>query len=114
MPFARFSRIFKSAIWRVPATVFALGLLAFIVNAVGIWSLGGVGRWAGWFQDHRVYFLLWRILLYGVTAYAWLPMRRRVLSGEPDAGTAVRLIRAEVAAIVAVVLIEAMVLFQGP
>jgi len=113
MPLARFSRIFKSAIWCVPATVFALGLLAFIVNAVGIWSLGGVDRWARWFQDHRVYFLLWRILLYGVTAYAWLPMRSRVLGAEPDAGTAARLIRAEVAAIVAVVLIESILQFQG-
>jgi hypothetical protein len=111
---ARCLPIFKSAIWRVSATVFVLGLLAFVVNTVGIWSLGGVSRWVRWFQDHRVYFLLWRIVLYGVTVYAWLPMRRRVLSGETDAGAGVRLIRAEVAAIVAVLLIEPMVLFQGP
>jgi hypothetical protein len=111
---ARLLPFFKAAIWRFPAAVFAFGLLAFVVNAVGIGSLGGVSRWVRWFHDHRLHFLLWRILLYGVTVYAWLPMRRRVLSAEPGAATAVRLMRAEVAAIVAVALLEAIALFQGP
>jgi len=85
-----------------------------LVNAIGISTLGGAARWVSWLQGHRVYFLLWRVLLYGGTVFAWLPMRRRVLSAEADGTAAIRLLRAEVAAIAAVILIEAMTFFHGP
>ena len=109
----RFRLICKPALWCF-ATIAASALLTFLVNAVGMMSLGGVRQWAHWFQDHRLYFLLWRILIYGITVYAWLAMRRRVLTAEPDGATAMRLLRAEVSAIVAVVLIEGVQLFQSP
>jgi hypothetical protein len=94
--------------------VLALGLLASCINALGIWSLGGLNNWVRWFQDHRPYFLLWRIVLYSATVYGWLRMRRRVLSTEPDTAAAARFMRAEFAAIAAVILIEAIVFLQGP
>jgi hypothetical protein len=111
MPASRYLLMLKPAIWCM-ATFCALVLLAFLINAVGIWSLGGIHRWVNWFQEHRAYFLLWRLLVYGVTMCAWLPMRRRVLRSEGDAAAPGRLIRAEVAAIVVVVLIEAIPLFH--
>ena len=105
-------RIFRHGIWRILAGALGLGLLALLVNAMGIWLLGGVNNWARWFQDHRVHFLVWRLCVYGVTVYGWLWMRRRIRLAEPDAAAAVRLIRTEVAAIAAVVLIEAIFLLH--
>src|SRR5690349_17097183 len=93
-------------LWRIPAAVLSLGLLAFLANIVGIWSLGGVARWMRWLHDHRMYFLLWRLLLYSATIYGWLSMRRRVLEVEPGTATAVRLLRVEVAGVVTLVLME--------
>jgi len=107
-------RILRHGIWRIFAGALALGLLALLVNAMGIWLLGGVSNWARWFQDHRVHFLVWRLCVYGVTIYGWLWMRRRIRHAEPDAAAAVRLIRTEVAAIATVVLIEAIFLLHRP
>lgn len=113
MRITRLWPLLKSAVWGILVTLFALVLLAFVINAVSVASLGSTNRWARWIQGHRLYLLLWRVLLYAITVYAWIPMRRRVLSAEADAA-AVRLLRAEVAAGVAVVLIEATVFFQTP
>ncbi len=111
---ARLWSVIKSAVWRVPLTLFVLALVAFLINAWGIVTFGGVDRWVSWFQSHRLYFLLWRLLLYSITAYAWLPLRRRIVNAEADSATAVRLLRAEVAAMVAVVLIEALTFLHNP
>jgi|SRR5579872_5908582 len=115
MPLIRrcLSRIFEHALWRILAGTLALGLLAFFVNTAGIWLLGGVNGWVRWFHGHRIHFLFWRLCVYGVTVAGWLWMRRRIVSAECDEATAVRLIRAEVAAMAAVVLIEATILLQS-
>ena len=106
--------VFKSAAWRVPLLFFGLALVVFLINAWAIVAFGSIDRWVTWFQRHRLHFLLWRLLLYGVTAYAWLPLRRRIVTAEAGSATAARLLRAEVAAVIAVVLIEALTFLQSP
>ncbi|MDH0639289.1 MULTISPECIES: hypothetical protein [Pseudomonas] len=81
-------------------------LVAVVANVVGIHLAGGIEGWQAWLTAHSNHFLAWRLLLYAVTAYGWIWMRRRVLAREPDAGTRRRLLRAELAAVVAVAALE--------
>lgn len=81
-------------------------LAAVVTNVVGIQLAGGIDGWQAWLTAHSNHFLAWRLLLYAGTAYGWVWMRRRVLAREPDAGTRRRLLRAELAAVVAVAAIE--------
>ncbi|HHK4245182.1 TPA: hypothetical protein ACQTXT_003996 [Pseudomonas aeruginosa] len=81
-------------------------LAAVAANVVGIHLAGGSDGWQAWLTAHSTYFLIWRLLLYAGTAYGWIWMRRRVLAREPDAGTRRRLLRAELAAVVAVAALE--------
>lgn len=107
---SRFLPFLKIAFWRGPAMLMALGLLALLTNAVGIWALGDVTHWLQWVRSHRAVLTLWRILLYGVIVIAWIPTRRKVISAEPNA--AIRLMRVEVASAIAIILIEAAALIQ--
>lgn len=81
-------------------------LAAVAANVVGIHLAGGIDGWQAWLTAHSTYFLTWRLLLYAGTAYSWIWMRRRVLAREPDAGTRRRLLRAELASVVAVAALE--------
>ncbi|MCF6751913.1 hypothetical protein L3X16_04480 [Pseudomonas stutzeri] len=81
-------------------------LAAVVANVVGIHLAGGIDGWQAWLTTHSNHFLAWRLLLYAGTAWGWLWMRRRALEREPDAGTRRRLLRAEMAAVVAVVALE--------
>ncbi|HBO3145809.1 MULTISPECIES: hypothetical protein [Pseudomonas aeruginosa group] len=81
-------------------------LAAVAANVIGIHLAGGIDDWQAWLTAHSTYFLTWRLLLYAGTAYGWIWMRRRVLAREPDAGTRRRLLRAELAAVVAVAALE--------
>ncbi|MBA4243684.1 MAG: hypothetical protein C0452_07185 [Pseudomonas sp.] len=73
-------------------------------NVVGIHLAGGLEGWQQWLTAHTGHFLAWRLLLYTGTAWGWLWMRRRVLAREP--GARQRLLRAEIAAAVAVAALE--------
>lgn len=81
-------------------------LAAVAANVIGIHLAGGIEGWQAWLTAHSNHFLAWRLLLYAGTACGWLWMRRRVLAREPDAGTRRRLLRAEMAAVVAVAALE--------
>jgi hypothetical protein len=78
-------------------------LVAAGINLVGISIVGDVSAWGRWLDDHAGYFLIWRLCLYGAVCYGWLRMRRRL---SQDADTRQRLIRAEIGAVVAVLLLE--------
>src|SRR3546814_15475744 len=56
---------------------------AVAVNIAGIHVVGGVEGWQHWLQAHAGHFFVWRLCLYGATAYGWWWMRRRLLRGEP-------------------------------
>jgi len=82
-------------------------------NVAGIVLLGSVAGWERWLAATTGYFLVWRLCLYGATVCGWVWMRRRLLAREADARARRRLIRAEVAGVVAIVALEASLLLRG-
>jgi len=81
----------KALLWTV-----LLLALAVAVNILGIWLLGSIHDWQHWLSAASGYFLVWRLCLYAVTG--------------DDARK--RLIRAEIAAVIAVAALEISLLVQ--
>ena len=80
--------------------------VAAVVNIAGIHVVGGLDDWQHWLQAHAGHFLVWRLCLYGATAYGWWWMRRRLREREPSPEAHQRLLRVEIAAVVTLVLLE--------
>ncbi|MGZ7551281.1 hypothetical protein ACXVSG_13720 [Pseudomonas aeruginosa] len=76
------------------------------VNVVGLHIVGSIDGWEQWLREHSGHFLVWRLLLYAAMAYGWWWMRRRLREREPLAETHQRLLRAEIAAVATLVLLE--------
>ncbi|MGF0546325.1 hypothetical protein ACQRZC_18235, partial [Pseudomonas aeruginosa] len=91
-------RAAKALLWTVVLATVAVG-----ANIVGIYLVGSVAGWERWLAAAAGYFLVWRLCLYGATAYGWVWMRRRLLAREDDAQARRRLVRSEVAGVVAIV-----------
>ncbi|EIU1487881.1 hypothetical protein V7I75_27225 [Pseudomonas aeruginosa] len=100
-------RAAKALLWTVVLATVAVG-----ANIVGIYLVGSVAGWERWLAAAAGYFLVWRLCLYGATAYGWVWMRRRLLAREDDAQARRRLVRSEVAGVVAIVALEASLLMQ--
>jgi hypothetical protein len=81
--------------------------VAAFVNVAGVHALGGVEGWERWLRAHAGHFFVWRLGLYAATAYGWRRMRQRLRQDEPDAEARRRLWRAEIAAVIALVALEA-------
>ena len=81
--------------------------VAAAVNIAGIHVVGGVEDWQHWLQAHAGHFFVWRLCLYGAAAYGWWWMRRRLLRRESSRETHQRLLRTEIAVVIAVVALEA-------
>ncbi|AHC45636.1 MULTISPECIES: hypothetical protein [Pseudomonadota] len=101
-------RVAKVLLW--VALVLSAAIAA---NVAGNWFLGGIVGWEQWLADASGYFLLWHLFLYAATAYGWVWMRRRLLVREPGTQAKHRLIRAEIAGVVAIVALEASLLAQA-
>lgn len=105
-------RAAKAVLWTVVIVVAAVG-----TNVAGIYLVGSVAGWERWLAATAGYFLVWRLCLYGATAYGWVWMRRRLLAREVDPVAAQqarrRLLRSEIAGVVAIVALEASLLMQG-
>ena len=101
-------RAAKALLWTVVLVAAAVG-----ANVVGIYLVGSVASWELWLTATAGYFLVWRLCLYGATAYGWVWMRRRLLAREDDAQARRRLVRSEIAGVVAIVALEASLLMQG-
>jgi len=85
-----------------------------MINLFGIRLAGSVDRWQQWMSERAGFFFLWRLLLYTLTVYGWLWMRRRLLKREPDRTAHQRLLRMEVAAALSILALEISVfLFAG-
>ena len=101
-------RAAKALLWAVVLVAAAVG-----ANIVGIYLVGSVAGWERWLAAASGYFFVWRLCLYGATAYGWVWMRRRASVLSSRASSRRRLIRAEVAGIVAIVALEASLLMQA-
>ncbi|MDS9764929.1 hypothetical protein RMF19_31505 [Pseudomonas aeruginosa] len=101
-------RAAKALLWTMVLAAVAVG-----ANIVGIYLVGSVAGWERWLAAAAGYFLVWRLCLYGATAYGWVWMRRRLLAREDDAQARRRLVRSEIAGVVAIVALEASLLMQG-
>ncbi|EJN1410096.1 hypothetical protein ACNKJF_006383 [Pseudomonas aeruginosa] len=101
-------RAAKALLWTM-----VLAAVAVSANIVGIYLVGSVAGWERWLAAAAGYFLVWRLCLYGATAYGWVWMRRRLLAREDDAQARRRLVRSEIAGVVAIVALEASLLMQG-
>ncbi|AYN19544.1 hypothetical protein [Alcaligenes aquatilis] len=105
-------RTVKALLWAVAIVAIAIG-----ANIVGIYFVGSVAGWEHWLAAAAGYFLLWRLCLYAATAYGWVWMRRRLLEREPDKEAQRqarhRLLRSEIAGIIAIVALEASQWMQG-
>ncbi len=104
-------RAAKALLWTVAIVAAAVG-----ANVVGIYLVGSVAGWEQWLAATAGYFLVWRLCLYGATAYGWVWMRRRLLAREAQNGAdgqaRRRLVRSEIAGVVAIVVLEASLLMQ--
>ncbi len=100
-------RIAVSTLWAV-----SILLAAVAVNVVGIAVIGGTYEWDRWLSDHRVHLLVWRFFLYVTLVLGWCWMRTRVVSRETPGSPSVRLRRAEVSAVLVIVLVETSTLIR--
>ncbi|VFR56243.1 FIG00958347: hypothetical protein [plant metagenome] len=105
-------RAAKALLWTVVIVAAAAG-----ANIAGIYLVGSVADWERWLAASAGYFFIWRLCLYGATAYGWIWMRRRLLAREDQDGTdgqaRRRLMRSEIAGVVAIAMLEASLLMQG-
>ena len=90
----------------VPAILAALTAVAVFTHAMGVHLVGNVAAWQRWLHAHTWMFGLWRLVLYGVIARGWWWMHGRVRQRETSSDARRRLMRAEIAAALAIVLTE--------
>lgn len=101
-------RAARALLWTVLLLVVAVA-----ANVAGIYFLGSIAGWEQWLAEASGFFLLWRLCLYGATAYGWLWMRGRLLARQSDAHTRRRLLRTEIAGGLALVTLECSLLMQS-
>lgn len=87
--------------------------VAVAANVAGIYFIGSISGWERWLAEASGFFLLWRLCLYGATAYGWWWMRGRLLARQSDPQTRRRLRRTEIAAVLALATLECSLLMQS-
>ena len=92
--------------------VLAFLLAAVGINVVGIWLMGDVSDWSRWLSEHSGHFAAWRGVLYAATALGWRWMRGRVLCRESNPETRARMLRTEIAAVLAIAALEIAMFLQ--
>ena len=101
-------RLAWALLWTALITAVAIS-----VNLIGVHVVGDVNDWSQWLKEHGGCFLAWRLCVYGATAYGWLRMRRRLIRRETGADTPRRLLRTEIAAVLAVIALEGTAALQS-
>lgn len=86
---------------------------AVLVNLVGIEIVGNTEAWSQWLDHYAALFFFWRLCLYGLTGWGWLWMCRRLLAREASPEIAKRLVRTEIAAVLAILLLEGSTLLRS-
>ncbi|CAJ5944466.1 Uncharacterised protein [Burkholderia pseudomallei] len=90
----------------VLAMLAALTVVAILIHVIGARLVGSVAAWQRWLHSHAWMFALWRLGLYVAIMRGWWWMRTRVRQRESSPDAQRRLMRAEVAAVLAIVLTE--------
>lgn len=106
--------LFNRRLTRTLAWVLVIAAAAVGINVLGIRIIGTADGWSRWLTTHRAYFLAWRLCLYAATAWGWWWMRQRVRQREPSKETHARLLRTEIAAVMAILALEGAVLLTLP
>jgi hypothetical protein len=106
MAFNRLRRLFNARLGWALLWALVVVLAAIAINVTGIRLIGSVGGWSHWLRAHAGYFLIWRLCLYSATGYGWWWMRRRLRQREPSSEAHRRLLRAEIAAVLSIMLLE--------
>lgn len=102
----RLPRLFNRRVGNALLWIMLVVGIAVAVNIAGIHVVGGVEGWERWLRVHAGHFFVWRLFLYAATACGWWWMRRRLRQREPEAEAHQRLLRTEIAAVLAVALLE--------
>lgn len=97
----------KALLWVMLIMGIAIG-----INLAGIARLGNLSGWNQWLEAHATHFLIWRVFLYSTTLYGWLRMRPRFYRPTENRAAHRRLLRAEIGAVAALILLEASVLLS--
>lgn len=90
----------------VLAMLAALTVVAIVVHVIGVRLVGSVAAWQRWLHEHAWTFALWRLSLYAAIVRGWWWMHARVRQRENSPEARRRLMRAEIAAALAIVLTE--------
>ena len=90
----------------VLAMLAVLTVVATLVHVIGARLVGSVAVWQRWLHAHASTFGLWRVGLYAAIVRGWWWMRTRVRQRENAPEAQRRLMRAEIAAVLAIALTE--------
>lgn len=88
------------------AMLLAITIVIIAIHAVGIRIVGNVAAWQRGLHVHAWMFRLWRLALYVAILRGWWWMRTRVHHRDRSPDARRRLMRAEIAAVLAIVLTE--------
>lgn len=90
----------------VLAMLAALMVVAIVVHVIGMRLVGSVVAWQRWLHAHAWMFGFWRLGLYAAIVRGWWWMRTRIRQRETSPDARRRLMRAEIAAVLAIALTE--------
>lgn len=110
MKFLKMRWLFNKRTAQALAWSALLLLVAVVVNVAGIGIVGDIQGWSQWLNAHARIFFIWRIVLYLALGYGWWRIRGRIggriAGADGRARDRIRLIRVEVAAVVALLMLE--------
>jgi hypothetical protein len=81
-------------------------LLLLGMGMLGIEASNDVHSWNHWLKAQATPLLIWRLTLYGTTAYGWYRMRLRLINEGLPSQQRQRLLYAEMSAVVAIAALE--------
>lgn len=90
----------------VLALLAVLTVVAILIHVVGTRLVRSVAAWQRWLHTHAWMFVLWRLSLYAAIVRGWWWIRTRVRQRENAPEARRRLMRAEIAAVLAIALTE--------
>ncbi|WP_051414906.1 hypothetical protein [Pseudomonas sp. QTF5] len=77
-----------------------------VIGLLGLEAAHDINSWSHWVKSQATALLIWRLALYGATAYGWCRMRQRLTAEGISTQQHDRLLYAEIAAVVAIALLE--------